>query len=57
MNRLRERITHIRMTDQGCMLRAYDRAIVDAIRASREVNTFITALANTYAHNPTEVEV
>ena len=26
MNRLRERLTHIRMTDQGCMLRAYDRA-------------------------------
>ena len=25
MNRLRERITRIRMTDQGCMLRAYSR--------------------------------
>lgn len=57
MNRLRERITRIRMTDQGCMLRAYDRAIVDALRASREVNTFIPALAYSYAHNPTEVEV
>ena len=31
MNRLRERITRIRMTDQGCMLRAYSRDIVDAI--------------------------
>src|SRR5262245_48976000 len=39
MNRVRERMTHIRMTDQGCMLRAYDRAIVDALRASREVST------------------
>src|SRR3989441_5748461 len=39
MNRMRERITHIRMTDQGCMLRAYDRPIIDAIRASREVST------------------
>jgi len=57
MNGLRERITHIRMTDQGCMLRAYDRAIVDAIRASREVSTFIPALAYSFAHNPTEVEV
>ena len=57
MNRLRERITHIHMTDQGCMLRAYDRAIVDAVRASREVNTFIPALAYSYAHNPAEVEV
>jgi undecaprenyl-phosphate 4-deoxy-4-formamido-L-arabinose transferase len=57
MNRLRERITHIRMTDQGCMLRAYDRAIVDAIRASREVSTYIPALAYSFAHNPAEVEV
>ena len=57
MNRVRERLTRIRMTDQGCMLRAYDRAIVDAIRASREVSTFIPALAYSYAHNPTEVEV
>jgi undecaprenyl-phosphate 4-deoxy-4-formamido-L-arabinose transferase len=57
MNRLRERMTHIRMTDQGCMLRAYDRAIVDAIRASREMSTFIPALAYSYAHNPTEIEV
>ena len=57
MNRLRERITHIRMTDQGCMLRAYDRPIVDAIRASREVSTFIPALAYSFSHNPAEVEV
>ncbi|MGZ5650918.1 MAG: glycosyltransferase [Usitatibacter sp.] len=57
MNRLRERITHIRMTDQGCMLRAYDRNIIDAIRASREVSTFIPALAYSFAHNPAEVEV
>ncbi len=57
MNRLRERITRIHMTDQGCMLRAYDRTIVDAIRASREVNTFIPALAYSYAQNPAEIEV
>jgi len=57
MNRLRERITHIKMTDQGCMLRAYDRAIVEAICASREVSTYIPALAYSYSHNPTEVEV
>ena len=28
MNRVRERITHIRMTDQGCMLRAYSRCLL-----------------------------
>jgi undecaprenyl-phosphate 4-deoxy-4-formamido-L-arabinose transferase len=57
MNRLRERITKIRMTDQGCMLRAYSRDIVDAINACREVNTFIPALAYTFAQRPTEIEV
>ncbi len=57
MNRLRERITHIRMTDQGCMLRAYDRKIVRAIASCREVNTFIPALAYTFSAHPTEVAV
>ncbi len=57
MNRLRERITRIHMTDQGCMLRAYDRKIVQAIVTCREVNTFIPALAYTFAARPTEVEV
>lgn len=57
MNRLRERITDIRMTDQGCMLRSYSREIVDAINQCHEINTFIPALAYTFAQNPTEVEV
>jgi len=57
MNRLRERITRIRMADQGCMLRAYSRDIVDAVAAAREVSTFIPALAYTFAHRPTEVDV
>jgi undecaprenyl-phosphate 4-deoxy-4-formamido-L-arabinose transferase len=57
MNRLREKLTHIRMTDQGCMLRAYSRPIVDAIRSSHEVSTYIPALAYSYAQNPTEVDV
>ena len=57
MNRLRERITRIHMTDQGCMLRAYSREIVAAVAESREVSTFIPALAYTFASNPTEVEV
>jgi len=57
MNRLRERITRVKMTDQGCMLRAYRREIVEAMVSSREVNTYIPALAYTYAANPTEIEV
>lgn len=57
MNRLRERITKIRMTDQGCMLRAYSRAIVKAIASTHEVSTYIPALAYTFAAHPTEVTV
>ena len=57
MNRLRERTSRIRMTDQGCMMRAYSRRIVDAINQCRETNTFIPALAYTFALSPTEVTV
>jgi undecaprenyl-phosphate 4-deoxy-4-formamido-L-arabinose transferase len=56
-NALRENITRIRMTDQGCMLRAYDRALVDTLKSCHEVNTFIPALAYTFAAAPTEIEV
>ncbi|WP_232071080.1 glycosyltransferase [Paraburkholderia pallida] len=57
MNRLRERITRIKMTDQGCMLRAYSRHIIDTINRCGEINTFIPALAYTFAQNPVEVDV
>ena len=57
MNALRERITGIRMTYQGCMLRSYSREIVDAINACREISTFIPALAYTFAAHPAEIEV
>ena len=57
MNGIREKITHIKMTDQGCMLRAYSRDIVDVINSCQEVSTFIPALAYSFAQNPTEVEV
>lgn len=57
MNRLRERITRIKMTDQGCMLRAYSKRIVSTINRCGEINTFIPALAYTFAQNPTEIDV
>jgi undecaprenyl-phosphate 4-deoxy-4-formamido-L-arabinose transferase len=57
VNGLRARTTRVRMTDQGCMLRAYDRRVVDTILRSGEANTFIPALAYGYARNPAEVEV
>lgn len=57
VNSIRERTTKIRMRDQGCMLRAYRRHIVDTIARSGESSTFIPALAQHYARSSTEVEV
>ncbi|HKE96593.1 MAG TPA: glycosyltransferase [Povalibacter sp.] len=57
LNRAREATTSIHITDQGCMLRAYARNVVDAVNACPEVNTFIPALAYLYARSPTEIEV
>jgi undecaprenyl-phosphate 4-deoxy-4-formamido-L-arabinose transferase len=56
-NRLREKITHIRITDQGNMLRAYGRNVIDLINQCGEVNTFVPALAYIFARNPTEITV
>jgi undecaprenyl-phosphate 4-deoxy-4-formamido-L-arabinose transferase len=57
MNRLRNRITKITITDQGCMMRGYDRRIVDLMKRSKEINTFIPALGFTYASNPIEINI
>jgi undecaprenyl-phosphate 4-deoxy-4-formamido-L-arabinose transferase len=57
INGIRAKITNIRMRDQGCMLRAYRKNIVENIVASQETSTFIPALAYSYAAKPTEVEV
>jgi undecaprenyl-phosphate 4-deoxy-4-formamido-L-arabinose transferase len=47
----------LKMRDEGCMLRAYRRSIVDLMASTGESTTFIPALALTYASNPTEVGV
>lgn len=57
VNWLREKTTRIHLTDQGCMLRAYDRRVIDAILRSGEVRTFIPALAYNYSRKPSEVQV
>ncbi len=57
INRLREKITPIRITDQGCMMRGYRRNVVNALNQTREVNTFIPALASLYAMNPVETPI
>ena len=57
MNRLRDKLTRITMTDQGCMMRGYHRRIIDLVRQCEEANTFIPALAYTFANNPIEITV
>src|SRR5579863_6129952 len=57
INKVREWITPVRITDQGCMMRGYARSVVAALNQTREVNTFIPALASLYAMNPIEVPI
>lgn len=57
INLVRKQTTNIEMTDQGCMLRAYRRPIIDAIVRSGAINTFIPALAYTFSSQPGEVGV
>lgn len=47
----------LKMEDEGCMLRAYRREIVDLMATTGEATTFIPALALNYASHPTEVGV
>jgi undecaprenyl-phosphate 4-deoxy-4-formamido-L-arabinose transferase len=51
------KMTGMKMSDYGCMLRAYHRNVVDNINRCGEHTTFIPALAQTFAANPGEVEV
>ncbi len=56
-NKLREKITGIKLTDQGSMLRAYSRRVVDLMVMSHEASAFIPALAYSFSSNPGEVNV
>ncbi|MBK5273896.1 MAG: glycosyltransferase [Desulfuromonadales bacterium] len=51
------KMTGMKMNDYGCMLRAYHRNIIENINCCGESTTFIPALAQTFASNPTEIEV
>lgn len=57
INRLRERITNIKMTDQGCMFRAYHRDIIKAILDSSETHAYLPGLGYLYARNPIEITI
>jgi undecaprenyl-phosphate 4-deoxy-4-formamido-L-arabinose transferase len=51
------KMTGMRMSDYGCMLRAYHRNVINNINHCQETTTFIPALAQTFASNPGEVSV
>jgi len=57
VNKIRERTTQVKITDQGSMFRGYARVVVDAVNQCSEYNTFVPALAYTFSMNPTEVRV
>ncbi len=57
MNLVRENLSGIHMTDQGCMLRGYARGIVETINQSHEVSTFLPALGSLYAQRTIEIPV
>jgi undecaprenyl-phosphate 4-deoxy-4-formamido-L-arabinose transferase len=57
MNKIMQKVTGVRITDYGCMLRAYRRDIVDAILHCEERSAYIPALANAFAARLGEVTV
>ena len=57
VNRVTTFITRMKLTDFGCMLRAYSKEVVEEINRCDEASTFIPALAQSFARRPTEVEV
>jgi undecaprenyl-phosphate 4-deoxy-4-formamido-L-arabinose transferase len=57
INAIRERTTSVRITDQGSMFRGYARSVVEAVNQCSEYNTFVPALAYTFAMTPTEIHV
>ncbi len=57
VNRVTVTITRMRITDFGCMLRAYSRDVIEEINRCDESSTFIPALAQSFARRPTEIQV
>jgi len=57
VNRVTVAITRMRITDFGCMLRAYSRDVIEEINRCDESSTFIPALAQSFARRPTEIPV
>ena len=57
VNRMTVAITRMKLSDFGCMLRAYSRDVVDEINECDEASTFLPALGMSFARRPVEIEV
>ena len=57
VNKMMNKITGFALHDYGCMLRGYDKSIVNIINEAQEISTFIPALAQKFAVNPIEINV
>ena len=57
INQVARKITGVKMSDWGCMLRAYRRPVVERMIACHEHATFIPALATVFGKRITEIEV
>lgn len=57
VNRVAQKATGVNMKDYGCMLRAYRRHIVEAMKQCNERSTFIPVLGNSFARNTVEIPV
>lgn len=57
VNMVARKITGVRMTDWGCMLRAYRRPVVERMISCHEHSTFIPALATHFGKRITEITV
>ena len=57
VNYAAQKATGVKMHDYGCMLRAYRRHIVEAMKQCNERSTFIPVLGNSFARNTCEIPV
>lgn len=57
INKVTSSVTGVKLSDYGCMLRAYRRDVVRTLCASKEISTFIPVLADMFAGRVTEVPV
>lgn len=56
-NWLRYKMTKTRLSDQGCMLRAYRRSLIDRLVSIKEASLFFPVQAYILSSSPTEIEV